>query len=648
MKFHQTNNSENPEAFTGLPDDWWQALRYSGLHKHRLPITGNIVWAQCHCGYRYCYAECGAPASAAHCPSPEGPGLCRLTNGGQNHQFAPQQQLIAVVVTGAPHGERSIYNTAQMKAKFPGAFQPPAPSPGLFALTEADLHTSVEAQSRAAVSHSLMSETVRQDWNQPLGKPPNTETGLHPVSFRVLHLLIHASALIGIELEWVQDREHSVHLLQKHLREVARMNPVRTANDTVWYFMANIEADLVALTKLLNGTIEVATLFLHAVLHRLGSSEPYEQPKGNLTTHAGRVDYESWFHRVIVQPLLGMQTQSGDYPLPGVHALRRKASQSTDSNLLLTSDLLARRGLADDAWNSMREDARAALLPHVLGPLVLASANDTFEEVDGASDGGRKLVILRLLMAGVDDSGAWHIQSDLLRAASLAWILPFMQLVRDKEGGKMTMRTARTTSIRQWLESRAAHEQQEAWMLFRKCEAAWNSSLASVNAVDGCGVIQLPPFSLEAPLAMACPMADPLQLQHGDIPLGDREIKPEHVAALGLHHLAVSHNKIVGQVQAYLDSPNGAGHVRARLHPSAQLCKLDGQCQPVAEACLEQKVRLIQHAALSDLFVFPSQLEACAVEDADGSFKLDYKIEHFCQSFFQVAAKYIDVSNRST
>eukprot|EP00435_Cladocopium_sp_Y103_P022069 s631_g5.t1 len=45
----------NSTFWPGLPDDWWQALRYSALRKHGLSIDGNIVWAQCQCGYRYCY-----------------------------------------------------------------------------------------------------------------------------------------------------------------------------------------------------------------------------------------------------------------------------------------------------------------------------------------------------------------------------------------------------------------------------------------------------------------------------------------------------------------------------------------------------------------------------------------------------------------
>ena len=89
----------------GLPDNEWQSLRHSGLYKNKLPISGNIVWAQCDCGFRYCFAECGAPASSYRCQSLGRDGSCRFMNGGTGHQFAPHQRLVAVVVTQAPHGD---------------------------------------------------------------------------------------------------------------------------------------------------------------------------------------------------------------------------------------------------------------------------------------------------------------------------------------------------------------------------------------------------------------------------------------------------------------------------------------------------------------------------------------------------------------
>ena len=484
-----------------------------------------------------------------------------------------------------------------------------------------------------AVSHSLMSETVRQNWNAPLGKPPDPNSGLHPVSFRVLHLLVHASAL---------ERDSTVQLLQGHLRDVARMNPVRTASDTAWYFMANVEADLEALAKLLNGSVEVATLFVHAVLHKIGSLGPMEQPNPqSLTTDAARVAYETWFHHNVVQPILGEKGAGGDYTMPGVHHLRREAGQETDLDLVLTGDLLARRGLQAEARASMEKGVRAALLPHVLQPLMSPTIEDTFEELLAACEGGSRFALLRLVMAGLDvDRNSWHVPADLERAASLAWILPFLHFVRDKEGGKITRAEARTTTIGQWLLRRVDHEK-EAWVLFRNFEAAWNATLAADNLRDGCGVIRLPEVCLDSPVAILCPVADPEKPQHGDIPVGNRGDKPEHIVALGLHHLAVSHNKLVAPMHQYLDPTNTKStHVRARLHTSAGLCRRGGQCHSVDAP--DQGVRLIQHAVAGDFFIFPWQLDdACTVRDgADPhgprSFRFDYQVDSLSKDFFQV------------
>ena len=624
----------NSTFWPGLPDDWWQALRYSAVHNHLLPSTGNIVWAQCLCGYRYCYGECGAPRNSAPCMSPEG---CSLRNGGEKHQFAPNQKLIAVVVTKAPHCDGCIFPT--MKQNFPEAFRPPAPSPGLFALTEADLQTSVGAEDFcAAVSHSLPSETVHQDWNQPLGKPPNTDSGLHKVTFRVLHLLVHASALLSIQLEFAQGRKHIVHLLQARLQDVARMNCVRTKSDVVRYLMANVEADLAALTKLLKGTVEVATLFVHAVLHKLGSLEAWEQPREqSLTSHQSRVAYENWFHETVVQCVLGEEDAAGSFVLPGVHDLRRQAGQATDPNAVLTTDFLVRRGIPTDAWLCMEGHVRSSLLLHILRPLVFATAGETLEELIVANKGGTHFGILRILMAGLNDDGSWQIQEDLLRAASLAWILPFMRLIRDKEGGRLTMKEARRTTIQQWIENRPEHEWQSVWDLFRNCEAAWNRALADHRERVGCQVVPLPPLCPASPVAMLCPVVEPEKLSYGDLRVQDHPDEPEHLAAVALHTLAVSHNKLIAHVQTYLNS--AGAHVKARLHASARFADFEGQCLVGGK---DATIRLIQDASVQDLFLLPSQMEnTCGLanhEEMYGPrrFTLDYKIESLLQTFFQI------------
>ncbi|CAJ1431948.1 unnamed protein product [Effrenium voratum] len=645
----------NTTYWPGVPDNSWHGLRYSGMFKHNLPPNGNIVWAECECGYRYCYAECGAPVSQAPCASPEGQGRCTRQNGGQNYNFAAGQRLIAVVVTAAPHGDGwpPIYHAVR---QYNEAFSPPGNRPGLFALTEADLETSVKRENRTAVSNSLMTETVRQDWNEPLGKPPPANTGLDRVTFRVLHLLIHASALISVGMQWVQQGPDSiVNLLQEHLRREARMNPVRDANDTVWYFMANLEADLQALSKLLKKDgIEVATLFVHAVLHRLGDLEPGQQPAPSaLRSHEERVAYENWFHEIVVLPVLGEITAAGDYTLPGVHDLRRRAGQTKDPNVVLTTDMLARRAPPADAWGCMEDRVRRSMLLHLMRPLIFPVAEiaeSTYEELVAASNGGRGLTILRLAMAGFDESKAWKVQAELLRAASLAWVLPFMRYVREKEGGRIDIRAARRTTMRQWLDMRDDHERLHAWSLFRNCEAAWNATLAAGNVQVGCGHLTLPEWTADSPLALSCPVVDPEKLRHGDLAIGNYAHPPEHCAAVALHELALNHNKVLAHIHKYLEEGD-ACHIRARVHPAAKRCTPSGQCQP-ADLQNEQ-VRLVQHTVMSDLFVFPGQMETTCVEDSKDSpaeaphvlegdeigprtFRLDYNIDSLLQTFYHV------------
>lgn len=612
----------------GVPDDWWQALRYSGLKQ--LPIDDNIVWAECRCGYRYCFGDCGAPMDSQPCVGLGREGNCLLSNGGRNHQFADGQELIAVVVTRPPHGREAIYDPMR---QYDTAFKPPGPCAGLFSLTEADEQASV-GHDRSKVSHSLMSETVRQDWNQPLGKPPNRDSGLHPVTFRVLHLLVHASPLLNIQMEFVQGRANTVHLLQTHLHEVARMKCVRTVQDTVEYFMANVDADLVALGELLTGNgsnLEIPTLFVHAVLHKLGSLEPWRQPsQQSLTSHEARVAYEKWFHETIVQDILGRPDAQGNFALPGVHRLHAQASQATDPHVVPTADFLARRGLPTKAWLCMGDEVRQSQLFHILRPLVFTTTEATFETIRNSGNG---FVILRLLMAGLAQNGRWQIQDDLLRAASLAWILPFMRMIRNKEGGKMTMKEARRTTIQQWIERQPQKERHEAWILFRNCEAAWNRALAAHPERVGCHVVTQPTLSAKDYIAMMCPVVEAAKF-------GRSDLAPENIAAVGLHALAVSHNKLIAKVQTYLNS--AGAHVKARLHPTASSCESGGQCMPSGEDCNDGKVRLIQHASEQDLLLFPSQLEdtthLAKQEERYGPriFNLDYKVESFLQDFFQM------------
>ena len=60
---------------------------------------------------------------------------------------------------------------------------------------------------------------------------------------------------------------------------------------------------------------------------------------------------------------------------------------------------------------------------------------------------------------------------------------------------------------------------------------------------------------------------------------------------------------------------------------------------------IDQRIRLIQHATTSDLFVFPSQIQTTCVskDDTDISghfgprtFQIDYKIDSRLKEFFQI------------
>lgn len=135
------------------------------------------------------------------------------------------------------------------------------------------------------------------------------------------------------------------------------------------------------------------------------------------------------------------------------------------------------------------------------------------------------------------------MQAELLRAASLAWVLPFMRYVREKEGGRIDIRAARRTTMRQWLDMRDDHERLHAWSLFRNCEAAWNATLAAGNVQVGCGHLTLPEWTADSPLALSCPVVDPKKLRHGDLAIGNYAHPPEHCAAVALHELALNHNK---------------------------------------------------------------------------------------------------------
>ena len=81
------------------------------------------------------------------------------------------------------------------------AFRSPDDCPGLFSLTEADLETSLRRGNREVAAQNMPSSTVRQNWDEPLGKTPPPSTGLPPITFRVLHFLVHAVVLLSMGIQ---------------------------------------------------------------------------------------------------------------------------------------------------------------------------------------------------------------------------------------------------------------------------------------------------------------------------------------------------------------------------------------------------------------------------------------------------------------
>ena len=89
---------------------------------------------------------------------------------------------------------------------------------------------------------------------------------MNPVTFRVLHFLVHASALLAMGMEAAQNRTHVAGLLQDHIQRVAMMSTVLNIDSTLWYFMGCVEADMEALQKLLAGNYELCLLCLLCLL----------------------------------------------------------------------------------------------------------------------------------------------------------------------------------------------------------------------------------------------------------------------------------------------------------------------------------------------------------------------------------------------
>lgn len=178
----------------GLPDNQWHAWRHSALYRHRIG-QGNIAVAECECGYRYLLSECIAPTTQQPCGNPNG---CRFnhTNGGLDHVFSPGQRLVAV-----PRSSGYIYGSC-------GVGCDDSLRPGLWGLIDGEMTALLRRENAGDATEATASTTVR---------------GLPAITFRVLHLLVHASALVAAAMEWAAsgaeaNGNHTLEVLQQHLQ----------------------------------------------------------------------------------------------------------------------------------------------------------------------------------------------------------------------------------------------------------------------------------------------------------------------------------------------------------------------------------------------------------------------------------------------
>ena len=178
----------------GLPENEWHAWLHSAVYRHRLG-HGNVGVAQCECGYRYLLGECIAPTTSQPCGNPDSCGSNR-SNGGANHAFATGQTLVAVPrTTGFIYGGCNIGCDA-------------SPRPGLWTLVDGEMTSVLRRGNARDATESNTATTVR---------------GLKPLTFRALHLLVHAGALASVAMERAAGvTETSLESLQRHMQVCMR------------------------------------------------------------------------------------------------------------------------------------------------------------------------------------------------------------------------------------------------------------------------------------------------------------------------------------------------------------------------------------------------------------------------------------------
>ena len=402
----------------------------------------------------------------------------------------------------------------------------------------------------------------------------------------------------------------------------------------LWYLSGVVDADMDALARLpeINGCREEAALFMHAILARL--QDLHDTPTAaltNLSSPEGRAAYEKYFEDVVIRGVLKQDSDG----LSAMGKLRRdagchqQADSAAASSMLPTASLLVRADIPDSAWAAaVAPPVRAAMLPHVMRPLLDPDPSCAFEQLMAIGDSSFQ--ILRLGMAGppgaADD---WPVDPDLDAAACLAGILPFLRAVEEQAGGSVTMQEARKTSFRSWINGRKTREgRADCWRLYRRFESAWNRGCsADGNVRAGCRLISFPTMHPDMPLAMACPALSLPPTGHGDIRVGpEGSPAPEQLVATALHELAVKHNSVLVRAAKYCSTPLGS-HAQPCLHPATRmlldqaeedpfgeqaqlLANRPGKCVPLgSDEYGPAGVIRVQDAGVCDLLVYKSSVE---------------------------------------
>ena len=339
----------------GLPDNEWHAWIFAG--PHRFNIQGNLGVAECDCGYRYPISECLGPVETRSCGNPE--GGCNRLNGGTRHKYASGQKLLAVPIRkGYIWEEVRDSLTGEKTDNYIGPIK--QEQPGLFALTEAENFAQISGDNYDAVTEDSVATTVRQ---------------LERITFRILHWLVHASALLvaGTKPPGFSD------VLQRHIRQVAKIRPVKNQDSVKWYFKACVDADLAAIARLLQGSAGDAACFIHAVLHRLVNESLPDPPAAPdvVLSQAWRSGYETWFQDNIVQPLLEMKTNNPQQ----LSAIT--IPKSVDDDCVDPVSYMERKCISEVGWlNDVKTQIRERQLPHILRPVSEPETQDAYLQLE--------------------------------------------------------------------------------------------------------------------------------------------------------------------------------------------------------------------------------------------------------------------------